>query len=311
MAGLYDGLEEVAFKRTEGGYVFQANNRWLIGPRRRFLVNEAQKADIAACMRETLRRIKPFVFAMMVVLPAAIGGLIYWFIATSATLTVIVVETGGKTEIHEQAIGRHGATGTLAGADGSSAVFRVSGPPGAGATVTTTAIMASGKVGATSVMPFDAAGAIINMADAKKRVVRIAKLVGRTGPTRTAAALFAGAVTLVLFGLYIAAIHIYSMRRLNPLLAGLPRTNERIGLREGVDRFAGKVSIKLLALMGFGAAAMLVGSAINMASFFATHRPLDQLPFLLLPAVAALIMGAQTAYLLVLRLRQRRLRAAA
>ena len=27
MAGLYDGLEEVAFKRTEGGYVFQANNR--------------------------------------------------------------------------------------------------------------------------------------------------------------------------------------------------------------------------------------------------------------------------------------------
>src|SRR3974377_2013858 len=39
-------------------------------------------------------------------------------------------------------------TGTLAGADGSSAVFRVSGPPGAGATVTTTAVMASGKVGA-------------------------------------------------------------------------------------------------------------------------------------------------------------------
>ena len=32
MAGLYDGLEEVAFKRTEGGYVFQANNRFLIGP---------------------------------------------------------------------------------------------------------------------------------------------------------------------------------------------------------------------------------------------------------------------------------------
>ena len=114
MAGLYDGLEEVAFKRTEGGYVFQANNRFLIGPRRRFLVNEAQKADIAACMRETLRRIKPFVFVMMAALPAAIGGLIYWFVVTSATLTVIVVDSGGKTEIHDQAIGRHGATGTLA-----------------------------------------------------------------------------------------------------------------------------------------------------------------------------------------------------
>ena len=68
MAGLYDGLEEVAFKRTEGGYVFQTNNRFLIGPRRRFLVNEAQKADIAACMRETLRRIKPFVFLMMAII---------------------------------------------------------------------------------------------------------------------------------------------------------------------------------------------------------------------------------------------------
>jgi hypothetical protein len=252
MAGLYDGLEDVAFKRTEGGYVFQTNNRFLIGPRRRFLVNEAQKADIAACMRETLRRIKPFVFLMMAALPAAIVGLIYWFVATSATLTVIVVDSGGKTEIHEQAIGRHGATGTLAGADGSSAAYRVSGPPGAGATVTTTAITASGKVGATSVVPFDAAGTIINMADAKKRIVRSAKLIGRTGPTRTAAALFAAGVSLGLIGLYIAAIHIYSMARLNPLLAGLPRTNERIGMREGFDRFAAKVSIKLLAVMGFG-----------------------------------------------------------
>jgi hypothetical protein len=305
MAGLYDGLEEVGFKRIEGGYVFQTNNRWLFGPRRRFLVNEAQKADTAACMREKLQRIRPFVFAMMVVLPAAIGGLIYWFIATSATLTVIVVETGGKTEIHEQAIGRHGATGTLAGADGSSAVFRVSGPPGAGATVTTTAVMASGKVGATTVMPFDAAGAIINMADAKKRIVRTAKLVGRTGPTRTAGMLFAATVTIVLFALYLGAIHIYSMRRLNPLLVGLPRTNERIGMREGIDRFAAKVSIKLLAVMGVGAALMLAGSAVNLAEFFAAHRPLDQLPFLLLPAVTALVVVAQTAYLVVLRRRQR------
>jgi hypothetical protein len=306
MAGLYDGLEEVAFKRTEGGYVFQTNNRFLIGPRRRFLVNDAQKADIAACMRETLRRIKPFVFLMMAALPAAIVGLIYWFVVTSATLTVIVVDSGGKTEVHEQAIGRHGATGTLAGADGSSAAYRVSGPPGAGATVATTAIMASGKVGATSVVPFVAAGTIINMADAKKRIVRSAKLTGRIGPTRTAAALFAAGVTLGLLGLYIAAIHIYSMARLNPLLAGLPRTNEGIGVREGFDRFAAKVSIKLLAVMGFGAAAMLTGSVINMAEFFVMHRPLDQLPYLLVPAVASLIVGAQIAYLAVLRLRQRR-----
>jgi hypothetical protein len=305
MAGLYEGLEEVAFKRTEGGYVFQANNRFLLGPRRRFLVNEAQKTDIASCMRETFRRIRPFVFGM-VVLPAAIGGLIYWFIASSATLTVIVADVGGKPEVHDQTIGRHGASGTIAGPDGSSVAFRVSGPPGPNATTTITAVAATGKVGDTSVVGFNAAGTTINMTDAsKKRIVRVAKLVGRTGPTRTVAAVFAGTVTLVLFGLYIAAIHIYSMRRLNPLLVGLPRTNERIRMREGIDRFAAKVSIRLLALMGVGAAAMLTSSAINLVEFIVAHRPLDQLPFLLLPAVAALVVAAQTVYLVVLRRRQR------
>ena len=58
--------------------------------------------------------------------------------------------------------------------------------------------------------------------------------------------------------------------------------------------------------MGFGAAAMLIGSVINMAEFFVMHRPLDQLPYLLVPAVASLIVGAQIAYLVVLRVRQRR-----
>lgn len=305
MAGLYEGLEEVAFKRIEGGYVFQTNNRWFFGPRRRFLVKEAQKAEIAGCMRETLRRIRPFVFAMMVLLPAAIGGLIYWFITTSATLTVIVTDVGGKPEIHDQTIGRHGATGTIAGPDGSSVAFRVSGPPGPGATTTITSVAATGKVGGTAVVGFDAKGTNINMTDAKNRIVRTAKLVGRIGPTRTAGMLFAAAVTLTLFALYLGAIHIYSMRRLNPLLVGLPRTNERIRMREGIDRFAAKVSIKLLAVMGVGAAAMFTGSAINLAEFVAAHRPLDQLPFLLLPAVAALVVAAQTVYLVVLRRRQR------
>jgi len=30
MAGLYDGLEEVSFKRIAGGYVFQSNSPCLI-----------------------------------------------------------------------------------------------------------------------------------------------------------------------------------------------------------------------------------------------------------------------------------------
>jgi hypothetical protein len=58
--------------------------------------------------------------------------------------------------------------------------------------------------------------------------------------------------------------------------------------------------------MGFGAAAMMTASAINVANFLATHRPLDQLPFVLVPAVASLVVGARIAYLVALRLRQRR-----
>src|SRR4029077_18707375 len=103
-------------KRPEGVCVFQTNNRFLIGSRRRFLVNEAQKAEIAAGMRETLRRIKPVVFLMMVALPAAIVGLICWFVVTSATLTVIAADSAGKRESLLQAIGRRAATATPADA---------------------------------------------------------------------------------------------------------------------------------------------------------------------------------------------------
>jgi hypothetical protein len=306
MAGIYDGIEGVAFKRIEGGYVYQVNNRWLIGPRGRFFVTEAQKADLAACMRETLRRLKPFVLATAIGLPAAITGLIYWFVVSSATLTVIVVDRNGKIESHEQAIGRHGASGTLVAADGSSVAYRVSGAPGPDATATTTVIMASGKVGATSVVPFDTNGTIIKMADSTKHIVRAASLAGRRGPTMTAGMLFAFAVSLGLFALYFAAIHVYSMARLHPLLTGLPRTDERIGMREGFDRFAANISTKLLAVMGFGAVATVIGGVLSTTEFFLTHRPLEQLPFRLVPGVCALIVAAQVGYLLVRRLRQRR-----
>ena len=46
MAGLYDGIEEAGFKRIDGGYVFQSRNPWFFGPSHRYLVDEAQKAEI-------------------------------------------------------------------------------------------------------------------------------------------------------------------------------------------------------------------------------------------------------------------------
>jgi hypothetical protein len=118
MAGLYDGLEEVPFKRIAGGYLFQTNNPWFIGRKRRYVVNEAQKAEIAASIRETFRRLKPFVFVAMVLIPAILVGSIFWFATRGGTLTATVTESDGRTTTYSQAIGPDGTSGTLPGTEG-------------------------------------------------------------------------------------------------------------------------------------------------------------------------------------------------
>jgi hypothetical protein len=305
MAGLYDGLEEVAFKRIAGGYVFQTNNAWLIGRRRRYFVNEAQKADIAACMRQTLKRLKPFALAAAILIPVVMTGSLFWFATTGATLSVTIIEESGQTTRYDQPIGPHGSTGTLAGAEGSSVVFRVSGPPGNGATVTINGIASTGKAGVPCVVEFGPAGATINMADSKNHTVRSAKLVGRTGATSDAVTLFAALVTLGLFGFYIASTHVYSMSRLRPLLAGLPPSEERITLREGLERFAANMSNKLLAVMAIGALMMSAGSALNLTDTILSHRSIDNLP-VLIGAAASLVVLGQVAYFAILKVRGRR-----
>jgi len=306
MAGLYDGLEEVAFKRIAGGYVFQANNPWLIGPRRRYFVNEAQKAEIAACVRETLKRLKPFVLVAAILIPVIMTGSLFWFATSGATLVVTVIEASGQTTKYDQPIGPHGSIGTLAGTEGSSVVFRVSGPPGNGATVTITGIASTGKAGAPCVVEFGPAGATINMADSKNNTVRSAKLVGRTGATSGAVTLFAALVTLGWFGLYIASVHVYSMSRLRPLLAGLPSSDERIALREGMERFAAKMSNKLLAVMGIGALMMSAGSALNLTDTILSQRSIDNVPLLIGAAAACMLVSAQVAYFALIKVRMRR-----
>jgi len=78
--GLYDGLEETAFKQVAGGYVFQTNNLWVIGPRRRYFVNEAQKAEIAERMRQIMGELKPFIIVSLIVLPLVTVAAAFWFI---------------------------------------------------------------------------------------------------------------------------------------------------------------------------------------------------------------------------------------
>jgi hypothetical protein len=305
MAGLYEGLEEVPFKRVIGGYVFQVNNPWLVGPRRRFFVDEAKKAELAACIRETLRRIRPFVFAAAILIPIVMIGAIFWFAMSGATLTVSIVEAGGKATSYSQALGSDGVTETLAAAEGSSVTFHVSGPPGQDATVSVAVTASNGKPGTTAVLKFDRGIATINMADSKKQVVRSVRLVARNGQPARAIMIFAIAVSLALFAAYFAAIHVYSMARVRPLLAGLQPSEDRISLHETTERYATKASNKLLALMGVSAVTLLIGSGIDLGRALLEPQLSDNLPFMAAAFVIAILVAARFGYFLFVRSRTR------
>jgi hypothetical protein len=306
MRGLYDGLEEVAFKQTAGGYVFQSNNPWFIGPRRRYFVNEAEKATIADCIRGTLRGIKPFVFAMAVLIPLVLVGGTVWFAFTGTTLDVTETDATGKTTTYSQSFVQDGASGAVTNAEGAVAVeFKISGYPGSDATIIITGRDKSGKPGKPLSMAFGPAGHKLNLADNDGRIVKSAVLVPRTGATSGAVTIFALLLSFGLFVPYLAAIHIYSMARLRPLLAGLPRSNERITFRETSERMVAKISNKLLVVMAVGAGAMLAGNSLNVTMTILSHRPLDTFP-IALGAVASVVVIAQLGYLLFLKARAKR-----
>jgi hypothetical protein len=304
MRGLYDGFEEVPFKPVAGGYVFQSNNPWLIGPRRRYFVNEVQKAEIAACIRETLRRIKPFAFGAAAVIPLVLAGAIMWFTLSGATLVVTEVDAAGITTIHEQPIGKAGATGTQAYATGGHFTYAASGPPGADATVTIAGFDRAGKAGGSCVVKFDAGGTKIVMNDNDGHLVRTVTLTGRTGAPRDGVIWFAMLLGFALFVPLIVLIHLYSMARLRPLLAGLPRSDERITLRDSTERFAAKISNKFLALVGLGAVMGLVGNAITVITAIYGHRSIDDVANIAAGA-ACLLAIAFWGYVAFLKVRLR------
>jgi hypothetical protein len=304
MRGLYDGFEEVPFKPVAGGYVFQSNNPWLIGPRRRYFVNEVQKTEIAACIRETLRRIKPFAFGAAAVIPLVLIAAITWFMLSGATLVVTEVDAAGITTIHEQPIGKDGATGTQAYATGGHFTYAVSGPPGVDATVTIAGFDRAGKAGTSCVVKFDSGGTKIVMNDDNGHLVRTVTLTGRTGAPRDGVIWFGMLLGFALFVPYVALMHAYSMARLRPLLAGLPRSEERITLRDSTERFAAKISNKFLLVVGLSAVIGLVGNALTMIAAIYAHRPIDNVTNIAVSAGCALLV-AYYGYLFFLKIRLR------
>ena len=65
----FDGMEQIAFKPVPGGFVYRAPNPWLIGRGRFYIVNAAQKSELAGIHRTVML----ISFAAIVVI-AAIGA---------------------------------------------------------------------------------------------------------------------------------------------------------------------------------------------------------------------------------------------
>ncbi len=309
MAGLYDGIEDVGFKAVSGGYVFQTANPWLLGRKRRYFVTEAQKVEIAGRIRETMRRIRPFVFVVAVIIPCILIGAIFWFVSRGSTLTITEVDSAGVTAVHTQPIGSDGVTGVLVGEGGSRVFYKVSGAPGGSSTITVTPVSSTGTIGKPCIVRFDVRGNKITLTGDHDRIIRTATLSGRIGPSRGATLLFSILLTAALFAAYLVALHIYSMVRLRPLLAGLPRSSERIALMEGLDRFAARISNKLLVVIGIGAIVPLVANGINLISAIHASRPIDAL--VLVGPAGSVLATAYFAYLVIVRLALKRQAASA
>jgi MFS family permease len=65
----FAGMEQVAFKPTAEGFIYRAPNPWLFGPGRYYLVNQAQKSELARDHRRML-----LVLFWMIVAGGAIAG---------------------------------------------------------------------------------------------------------------------------------------------------------------------------------------------------------------------------------------------
>jgi hypothetical protein len=309
MAGLYDGLEEVAFKQVAGGYVFQTNNPWLIGPQRRYFVNEAQKAEIAACIRQTLRRITPFVLAAAILIPLVLVAAVFWFVIGSGptvSLTVAsVVDQTSQSTVSTLPIGPTGATFPYAAQPpvGTMAItaISVSGSPGSDAVASFTVVDLTGK-STTYTQPFGPAGSKFTFSASNGSAVFT--LVGRAGRTSGAIYLYTALLGLGIFVPYLALVHAYRMWTLQPLIAGLPRSDERITLREHAEGLAAKMSLKFLLVAIVALIAGVTTLSGTVIHAILEDRPIPPMGFLTM-ATSSLTM-AYFGYLLVLKLKQKR-----
>jgi hypothetical protein len=101
-------------------------------------------------------------------------------------------------------------------------------------------------------------------------------------------------LTVFVFGPYLGMVHVYRMGRLRHLIADLPRTSERITLREANSNVGAHMSPKLLWLLLVCMSIGFLGSLAGLAAAYYDGHLLRQLPYVL-PAVV--VCGLMTVIL--------------
>jgi hypothetical protein len=74
-------IEAVLFKQVGGGYVFQAPNRWVFGRSSRYLVNDAQKAELLTIIAPPRPTVRIAVITIAILLWAIASAIIVWAIS--------------------------------------------------------------------------------------------------------------------------------------------------------------------------------------------------------------------------------------
>ena len=92
---VFDGMEEMAFKRVPEGWVYGAPKSWLFGPARFYILDERQKSAVAAHVRRMWRLLFTAILVFVTVaVPIALSGLDRHPIAMLAAAVAIGLAVG-------------------------------------------------------------------------------------------------------------------------------------------------------------------------------------------------------------------------
>jgi hypothetical protein len=127
-------------------------------------------------------------------------------------------------------------------------------------------------------------------------------------PGRISTAEFIAILAMTMLGAVPIVIlpHIYLVRTLRPLLADLPRTEERISLGHQLRSLAAAVSVPLLLLGGLGGGLMIIGSIISIVDAVAEGRGGSKLYWSIFGLLFGALLTSYFAYLTMLKRKLKR-----